>query len=265
MEVSFLCEWNTPALWHGANPRGMPEVRSASLKGLLRYWWRAWVGGLAKDSKELYQWEEAIFGSTQWASPLIVRAFPEPLNEKPKGTYQLTFSNKKGRMQHRLRFLAWDKGQKWRVEFKLREGYIPPDKRCIASSPCTPLWWGIGSFWLLQTFGGIGYRNRKGYGRFKAKLSGNPILEGDGGKKTRELLNLLWRDSSSSSSPCPNLIKLLQMAQEVINNCYPSDNRRFSSEKRNFLILTLQEVSSDCKELVKKRREELRKERFQKG
>ncbi|MDW8016172.1 MAG: type III-B CRISPR module RAMP protein Cmr1 [Bacteroidia bacterium] len=179
MEVSFLCEWITPALWHGADPKGTPEVRSASLKGLLRYWWRAWVGGLAESSEEMYGWEKSIFGSTDRASPIIVHAYPEPLDNKPKG---------KGDK-------AWDIGQKWKAEFKLRYGYRDHSARgSILCDSASPLWWALGSFWLLEKFGGIGYGSRRENGRFRVITFSEVGTE----KDIQDLLNVLWRKHSVS-------------------------------------------------------------------
>ncbi|MEN2993675.1 MAG: type III-B CRISPR module RAMP protein Cmr1 [Bacteroidia bacterium] len=251
MEVSFICEWLTPALWHGANPTGSPEVRSASIKGLIRYWWRAWVGGLAKSSQELYQWEEAIFGSTQHASPLIIRAYPEPSHEEPRG---------KGPRGG----LAWAEGQKWCVEFRARWGYTPPESS-LAYPPYTPLWWGIGSFWLLQSFGGIGYGSRSRNGKFRAKPSSPSNFEEESNQKVLELLDLLWPSPNSFYSQCETLRKLMEMAKEVINQrCSPS-NRQFSPKSWDYLILIPSEIRQNCKERIAERRKALGKQRFQRG
>lgn len=61
---------NTPLFMSGANPNE-PEIRITSIKGMIRYWWRAlnyatYVKGENKslDLKKLKEQEEFIFGST---------------------------------------------------------------------------------------------------------------------------------------------------------------------------------------------------------
>lgn len=55
----------TPLFMHGAETKGDVELRAASIKGLLRYWWRV---GRTEQPAELLKNENKIFGSTEKAS-----------------------------------------------------------------------------------------------------------------------------------------------------------------------------------------------------
>jgi CRISPR-associated protein Cmr1 len=75
--MSVLClETITPLFLTGADPRGEPELRAASIRGALRFWLRALLGGVIgdKDLDALRKAEPAVFGSTDTgASPVVVR------------------------------------------------------------------------------------------------------------------------------------------------------------------------------------------------
>lgn len=58
----------TPMFGGSATPREVDEknpIRSASVRGHLRFWWRATAGAGYSNSKELFEAEEAIWGSAE--------------------------------------------------------------------------------------------------------------------------------------------------------------------------------------------------------
>lgn len=61
MTVTFECETITPMFLRGPDGR-TPELRAPSIKGAMRYWWRAINGHLSP--KDLLATESAIFGGT---------------------------------------------------------------------------------------------------------------------------------------------------------------------------------------------------------
>lgn len=66
----------TPMFLGGADPRGEPELRAASVRGALRFWLRALLGGALGDRNldALRRAENEVFGSTDTgASPVVVR------------------------------------------------------------------------------------------------------------------------------------------------------------------------------------------------
>lgn len=77
MQRLFLqLETVTPLFLGGADPQGEPELRVASVRGALRFWLRALLGGALGDRNlaDLRRAESAVLGSTETgASPVIVR------------------------------------------------------------------------------------------------------------------------------------------------------------------------------------------------
>ena len=71
--IIFTCETITPMFLSGADGQ-TPELRPPSIKGALRFWWRAMHGHLSL--KELKEKENAIFGGTDASgrSKLLIRA-----------------------------------------------------------------------------------------------------------------------------------------------------------------------------------------------
>ena len=74
--IKFECEVITPMFLGGADGKGA-ELRAPSIKGALRFWWRAMNGHL--PLKELHEREAEIFGGSgdkQGRSKVIVRVVP---------------------------------------------------------------------------------------------------------------------------------------------------------------------------------------------
>jgi CRISPR-associated protein Cmr1 len=73
MRVELTLETVTPLFLGGANQQ--PELRPASIRGALRFWLRAALGGVIGDSdlKRLAELEARVFGETERGSAVIVR------------------------------------------------------------------------------------------------------------------------------------------------------------------------------------------------
>jgi CRISPR-associated protein Cmr1 len=69
--ITFTCQTITPMLMHGADG-STAELRPASIKGVLRFWWRAMYGNL-KTIKELHDEESKIFGNKDKRSSFSIR------------------------------------------------------------------------------------------------------------------------------------------------------------------------------------------------
>ena len=65
-------------LWIGGADR-RAELRPPSMRGCLRYWFRALAGGLLQESlPEIFAAESAVFGNYKRASAVVVRLFGSP-------------------------------------------------------------------------------------------------------------------------------------------------------------------------------------------
>jgi len=76
MNIKIKCETVTPLLMHGANGK-TPELRPASIKGVMRFWWRAINGDLLLD--KLREQEAEIFGDTKRKSSFSIRVLKNDL------------------------------------------------------------------------------------------------------------------------------------------------------------------------------------------
>ena len=69
-KIVFECETITPMFMYGADGK-TAELRPASIKGVMRFWWRAMNGNLPLD--ELKKQEGEIFGSTEKRSSFSIK------------------------------------------------------------------------------------------------------------------------------------------------------------------------------------------------
>ncbi|RUM75097.1 MAG: type III-B CRISPR module RAMP protein Cmr1, partial [Sulfurovum sp.] len=69
-ELTFECETITPMFMYGADGK-TPELRPASIKGVMRFWWRAIHGNLSLE--DLKEQEGEIFGDTDKKSSFSIK------------------------------------------------------------------------------------------------------------------------------------------------------------------------------------------------
>jgi len=76
-------------LFGGGVEAGVPDeslpIRGTSIRGQLRFWWRAVIGH--RLGNRMWQREEEVFGSTQFPSPLDIRILEQPHVVKVDPTY----------------------------------------------------------------------------------------------------------------------------------------------------------------------------------
>src|SRR5512147_1727418 len=80
----------TPLWIGGADARA--ELRPPSVRGCMRFWFRALAGGLLGETlNEILRAESAVFGNTARASSVVVRLFGSPITSVSviDGTEQL--------------------------------------------------------------------------------------------------------------------------------------------------------------------------------
>ena len=183
----FELETVTPLFLGGADPRGEPELRAASIRGALRFWFRALLGGIIGDDNkglELLRNDEAkVFGSTKFgASPIIIqveysdfRTTPfSQLAQRDSATrsYGLPgvaylFFVARGTRRNRER-KAINPGTKFNLKLSLRPGLIGKQK--AFQHACAALW-------LLTHLGGLGARSRRGSGSLQVIRVTPPVLD----------------------------------------------------------------------------------------
>ncbi len=153
--LQITLETVTPLFLGGADPRGAPELRAASVRGALRYWLRALLGGVLGDSdlNALRQAESAVFGSTESASPVVVRV------EAPGSLTTDNFRPLPHSTQKVFTFPAISPGSTVRLFLSPR----PPSNSLPEPAP--------GALAVFLLLGGLGKRSRRGFGSFAVQAT----------------------------------------------------------------------------------------------
>lgn len=179
--IVFDCEVLTPLFLAGADPN-TAELRPASVRGMLRYWLRALLGGRGYTGKALAEQEALVFGSAGMggvearasAVNVITQIDPRARIERAKGhklmiqgsgTGYLWYSAALG--QNNRAF--YPAGTPFQVALVAPRG----DKAVLKKAAV--------AFWLLAHLGGLGTRNRNGAGCFfirKMRASEDALMQG---------------------------------------------------------------------------------------
>lgn len=169
--VTFKCETITPMFLGGADIR-QPEVRPPSIKGALRFWWRAMNGDLVKkingnwDYTNLKKKETEIFGGVEpeaLKSKIILQIEDINLNVKPFNELERIGKQYVGtRSMPALKYIGYglydfrdkNKNRKylsgdWKLICHFDES-IEKDIKVALS--------------MLNLFGGLGSKSRNGFG-----------------------------------------------------------------------------------------------------
>jgi CRISPR-associated protein Cmr1 len=171
----------TPLFLSGAEPRGAPELRPPSLRGALRYWLRAGLGGVEGNNLQAVHVHEArILGSTNetlgGASTLVLRLLDDKLPQPQRYEKQRALFVRRG--DHELRqptgkdYLYWSMAEAGRVEnntLQPAKQFFPAgatfsvimNTRPGAENAEASFSSGMAAFWLLLHLGGIGSRSRR--------------------------------------------------------------------------------------------------------
>jgi CRISPR-associated protein Cmr1 len=75
-KIEFTLRTVSPLFLNGANSRTPDLLRAASLRGQLRYWFRAIKGASISSTQRLFEEEAAVFGTTDAGSPVTIRMWP---------------------------------------------------------------------------------------------------------------------------------------------------------------------------------------------
>lgn len=163
--IEAECQTLTPTIMSGADNRFF-ELREASFKGILRFWWRAFSG--IQDTRLLFQKEAELFGSTERASPFrltISKANPIiiPPGKTPdelgwqNGIQYLLFSILKWNRNDRTYYTERPFAQEG-LSFHLKFSGIKKEDRVKEI---------LKALWIASMLGGIGSRSRRGAGSFE--------------------------------------------------------------------------------------------------
>ncbi len=168
----------SPAFLAGAMQQaGDCDLRPATLRGLLRWWWRTLHVGHV-DEPTLHDLEEAVWGSVRHGSPIhldlrgggvakaksfdkmaikSVATLPQPRDRKTtQGLFYASYGmDEKGKRRSYL-----DVGSRWTLEVAARGGRF----RDAELAAGLLLDQAMAALWLLTRYGGVGSKGRKGFG-----------------------------------------------------------------------------------------------------
>jgi len=177
--ITFTCETITPLFLAGADGT-TPELRAPSIKGALRFWWRAMNGHLVVkrdnswDYTRLREQEGKIFGDTSIRSAILLRI----LNESVKGKIQISLTphHRPGYCDEK-KLNCYFKNNRCNKSF-LKEGRffnfdlaVCFDDKVIGQQELEEL---VKATFLL---GGLGKRSRRGFGSVRiVKINDNVVL-----------------------------------------------------------------------------------------
>ncbi|HHT9159335.1 MAG: type III-B CRISPR module RAMP protein Cmr1 [Ignavibacteria bacterium GWB2_35_6b] len=167
-KISFDIETITPMFLAGADGK-TAELRPASLKGLLRYWWRALQAD--GDLNRLRDNESGIFGSIDRGGSFSIQIKHESfrITRTKFANYPVPVEGKTFKINI-LEYLAYGT-----LEYEKGEGnyftrdYIQPNSRfkvivsCFNEECMKEI---LKTFYVFGLFGGLGSRNRNGFGGF---------------------------------------------------------------------------------------------------
>lgn len=162
MVLRLQVEIVTPLFLGGADPRAEPELRGPSLRGAMRFWFRALLGGVVGgDLTRLRDEESRVFGSTEQASALGIRVKADRLYTK---NYSDLVKGRDGKPRPGLSYLLFAaRATKREVE---RKAFSPGQNFSLElwAADEVSLGEGYAALWLLGHLGGLGSRSRRGAG-----------------------------------------------------------------------------------------------------
>ena len=180
-QVTFQVKTLTPLFLAGAD-QTQAELRAPTFRGLMRYWYRALVGGVVgtggEGFKQVMESEKAVFGATDVGSAVAVRIsrisgeakeFTERISVNVGGTWQATGKG----------YLLWSmsrSGNPAKGNVKPARWFFPQGTTfqvtlANRSDEEATLQHAVASFWLLTRLGGVGSRSRRCAGSLTATIA----------------------------------------------------------------------------------------------
>ncbi len=202
LRCEFTCtlELVTPAFLAGAEQGAKDcDLRPATLRGLLRWWWRTMHAGHV-DARTLAQLESAVWGNTSLGAAVGIRIQPlskircylydkkeiQKENELPSppdkkttpGLWYFSFGmddvrREENDQKRRFQRYFFSPGTKWQIRLIARPSVyqiVNEKGKVIREIPLPDpqilLQQAEAALWLLCQYGGVGSKSRKGYGCF---------------------------------------------------------------------------------------------------
>ncbi len=173
-KITFTCETITPLFLAGADGQ-TPELRAPSIKGALRFWWRALNGHLATDEeggiKNLLKEEEKLFGGVSDSSPIKSSVTLRIKFDQKKASF-INIDSIKRNDRDGLNYLFYSliELQKGRTGLDINNQF----EIRLSSRSKEDLLKVCACFWVFGNLGSLGSRARRGAGAISIKrISGD--------------------------------------------------------------------------------------------
>ena len=188
--VRFDLRLAAPAFLAGAKQsREDCDLRPATLRGLLRWWWRT-LHAAHVDRDTLRRLETAVWGDAQAGGPVRLAVdfvsggaamrHPDKGDRRFLDTHEIRRPDRGRKVTQGLFYASYGMaenqqyrwlrpaGAVWQLTVTARDGRLPTPKgsECVPIPASLLIGQASAAVWLLTRFGGAGSRSRKGFGSF---------------------------------------------------------------------------------------------------
>ena len=174
-QVTFTLRTLTPLFLAGAD-QTQAELRAPTFRGLMRYWYRALVGGMVGANERtlahVAKAETSIFGATDTGSSIAVR-----ISDASEDAQQYWKEGSRASVSGKDYFL-WSMAESGRgkLTYKPDRFFFPQDTTfqitlSSRGNDDAALQQAVGAFWLLTHLGGVGSRSRRCAGSVAAQVT----------------------------------------------------------------------------------------------
>jgi len=172
-EREFECEIVTPMFLHGADPQ-RAELRVPSIKGALRFWWRAIYGSC--NIQKMYEEESGLFGNTSTKSCVKICIIENNLSSPSQDKISKTTFNIYEYLAYGYRVKDTIKQHIDKGSFKIRVSYPKSQEGEISNA-----------LQCLFSYSGLGSKSRNGFGSIQCKDQNMTVLNFNDLPFTKEL------------------------------------------------------------------------------
>lgn len=236
-QMTMTLDIVTPIFLGGADPRGAPELRVPSFRGVLRFWLRAAIGGVIgdQDLNSLRKAEATVFGDTSNASPVKIMLTSNKLSHAQY--------NPLPHKDNRFQFDGFEPDQNFSIT--------------LVGRRVTELSWrqAIDALLLAVRLGGIGRRSRRGFGGLCLKHV--DITQAELAEPWPELLRNVPNSVTEWERHLKEVVKATEAeTTEFVENlalpiCPPSSSPKFPILSTRNSIMLCNHVFSDWHDALK--------------
>ena len=178
-----------------------PELRAPSIKGAMRFWWRACNGHLGVE--DLREKEEGIFGGVNSGvkSRILIRVIKPPIQ-----TSVIEMLPHKENQRHRSPQQCFPEDE----EFEIKISLLSNQSIRLTQVKCL--------FELCAFLGGLGKRSRRGLGSFKIlKINGEEYQRSEKTEFIQSLIKEVNPEFSYSSSAEYPIIQEIKISERKVS------------------------------------------------